>query len=73
MSAQASTLGDHNASQAKAIEEGAMSPDNLWYAGQFYGHSPSRIEAITYWILEARCGERYRTEHPGPADTTVKA
>ena len=70
MSSPACTLREHNMAQGHKIEEGALSPLNMWYAGQFYGHSPSRREAMAYWILEARCGEKYRTEHPEAPDDT---
>jgi len=26
---------------------------------------------MEYWVLEAKCGEKYRIENQGPTDTSV--
>jgi hypothetical protein len=28
----------------------ALSPENRWFAGQFFGHEPSDTEAMNYYI-----------------------
>lgn len=44
----------------------AMQPDNVWFAGQVMGHSPSEHECIIHWLCHRR-REQFRAPHNLPA------